>query len=142
MVMLIPGIFKSKRHASSSSIWLSITEISKGRSWGSSGAVLGGSRSTMASLLVSLTNNQIFLSNFQRSFLMKLCIVVLECFVQIMTYVVAVCIYSWIERQRLSRQKINLPANQKGYGNSETTDEKLSASRIQIFRVPFSVIIF
>ena len=29
-----------------------------------------------------------------------------------------------------SRQKINLPANQKGYDKSETTDEKLSARRI------------
>ena len=29
-------------------------------------------------------------------------------------------------------QKINLPANQKGYDNSETTIRKLSARRIQI----------
>ena len=41
-----------------------------------------------------------------------------------------------------SRQKINLPANQKGYDKSETTDEKLSARRIQIYWVYFSVIIF
>ena len=38
--------------------------------------------------------------------------------------------------------KIDLPTNQKGCDNSETTDEKLSARRIQIFRVSFSVIIF
>ena len=31
-----------------------------------------------------------------------------------------------------SRRKINLPANQKGYDESDTTDEKLSARRIQI----------
>ena len=42
----------------------------------------------------------------------------------------------------ISRQKINLPANHKSYDNSETTDEKLLARRIQIFRVPFSVTIF
>ena len=30
-------------------------------------------------------------------------------------------------------RKINLPANQKGYDNSETTNEKLSARRIQIY---------
>ena len=35
-----------------------------------------------------------------------------------------------------------LPANQKSYDNSETTVEKLSARRIQVFRVPFSMIIF
>ena len=29
--------------------------------------------------------------------------------------------------------KINLPTNQKGYDKSETTDEKVSARRIQIF---------
>ena len=39
-------------------------------------------------------------------------------------------------------KNFNLPENQKGYDNSETTDEKLSARRIRIFRVPFSVIIF
>ena len=39
-------------------------------------------------------------------------------------------------------RKINLLVNQKGYDNSETTDEKLSARRIQIFPVPSSVIIF
>ena len=50
--------------------------------------------------------------------------------------------YSWIERQLPSRQKINLPTNQKGYDKSETTDEKLSARRIQIYLVYFSVIIF
>ena len=38
--------------------------------------------------------------------------------------------------------KINLPTNQKGYDKSETTDEKLSARRIQIYWVYFSVIIF
>ena len=32
-----------------------------------------------------------------------------------------------------SRQKINLPANQKGYDNSEITVGKLSARTIQIF---------
>ena len=45
--------------------------------------------------------------------------------------------YSWIECQRLSRQKINLPANQKGYDNFETTVGKLSARRIQICLVQF-----
>ena len=39
-------------------------------------------------------------------------------------------------------QKINLPTNQRGYDKSETTDEKLSARRIQIFWIYFSVIIF
>ena len=39
-------------------------------------------------------------------------------------------------------RKINLPANQKGYDNSETTIGKFSARRIQIFQVPFSMIIF
>ena len=38
-------------------------------------------------------------------------------------------------------QKNNFPANQKGYDNFETTDEKLLVRRIQIFQVPFSVII-
>ena len=37
--------------------------------------------------------------------------------------------------------KVNLPTNQKGYDNSETTDKKLSARRIQIFRVPLSLTI-
>ena len=32
----------------------------------------------------------------------------------------------------MSRQKINLPTSQKSYDKSETTDEKLSARRIQI----------
>ena len=41
-----------------------------------------------------------------------------------------------------SRQTINLPTNQKGYDKSETTIEKLSARRIQICWVYFSVIIF
>ena len=41
-----------------------------------------------------------------------------------------------------SRQKNNLPTNQKGYDKSETTDEKLSARRIQIYWVYFSLIIF
>ena len=41
-----------------------------------------------------------------------------------------------------SRRKINLPTNQKGYDKSETTDEKLLARRIQIFRVYFSLVIF
>ena len=34
-------------------------------------------------------------------------------------------------------QKINLPTNQKGYDNSETTVGKLSARRIQICRIYF-----
>ena len=33
--------------------------------------------------------------------------------------------------------KINLPANQKGYNTFETTAGKLSARRIQIFRIYF-----
>ena len=41
-----------------------------------------------------------------------------------------------------SRQKINLPTNQRGYDTFETTVGKLSASRIQIYVVYFSVIIF
>ena len=36
-----------------------------------------------------------------------------------------------------NRQKINLPTNQKGCDNSETTVEKLSARRIQIYLVYF-----
>ena len=40
-----------------------------------------------------------------------------------------------------SRQKINLPTNQRGYDNSETTVGKLSARRIQIYCVYFSLII-
>ena len=39
-------------------------------------------------------------------------------------------------------QNINLPTNQKSYNNSETTVGKLSARRIQICQVHFSVIIF
>ena len=42
----------------------------------------------------------------------------------------------------ISRRNINLPTNQKGYDNSETTVGKHLARRIQIFRVYFSVIIF
>ena len=38
--------------------------------------------------------------------------------------------------------KINLPTNQRGCDKSETTDEKLSARRIQICCIYFSVIIF
>ena len=41
-----------------------------------------------------------------------------------------------------SRQKINLPTNQRGYDTFETTVGKLSARRIQICEVYFSVIIF
>ena len=41
--------------------------------------------STMTLLMVSLTNMQVLLSNFQRPFLMELCIVVLECFLQVVT---------------------------------------------------------
>ena len=49
-------------------------------------------------------------------------------------YVNIYIVYSWIERQRLSRQKNNLPVTQKGYDTFETTVGKLSARRIQIFR--------
>ena len=42
----------------------------------------------------------------------------------------------------MSRQQINLSANQKGYDTFETTVGKLSARRIQIFRVHFCVIHF
>ena len=38
-------------------------------------------------------------------------------------------------------KKYNLRTNHKGYDKSETTDEKLSARRIQIYLVYFSVII-
>ena len=41
-----------------------------------------------------------------------------------------------------SRQKNILPTNQKGYDTFETTVGKLSARRIQIYVVYFSVIIF
>ena len=51
--------------------------------------------------------------------------------------------YSWIERQlHMNQQKNNFPANQRDYDNSETTVEKLSARRVQIFWIYFSVIIF
>ena len=42
----------------------------------------------------------------------------------------------------MSRQKNNLPTNQEGYEKSETTDEKLSARRIQICLVYFCKIYF
>ena len=45
-------------------------------------------------------------------------------------------------RSTICTQKIYLPANRTGYDHSETTVGKLSARRIQIFRVPFFVIIF
>ena len=80
MLMSIPSIFKSKRHASSSSMWSNRMETSSGRTRGSSGMISGGSHSAMASLMVSLTNMHVFLSNFQKPFLMELCIVVLERF--------------------------------------------------------------
>ena len=59
--------------------------------------------------------------------------------------VTCLCIFVWTQIMTLqldwtsntSRQKINLPTNQKGYDKSETTDEKLSARRIQICRVYF-----
>ena len=51
--------------------------------------------------------------------------------------------YSWIADQRAKRtRKIDLPTSQKGYGSSETTVWKLSAMKIQICPVKFSVIIF
>ena len=45
-------------------------------------------------------------------------------------------------RSAIRTRKINLPANQKSYDNSETTVGKLSARRNQICRIYFSVIIF
>ena len=60
--------------------------MSNGCSVGSSGMTSGGSRSTMASPLVSLTNMHVVWSNLWRPFLMVLCIVVLECLVQVMTW--------------------------------------------------------
>ena len=39
-------------------------------------------------------------------------------------------------------KKINLPENQKGYNESETIDENISAKSIQIFQIYFSVISF
>ena len=45
--------------------------------------------------------------------------------------------YSWFANQQDAHKKINLPANQKGYNNSETTVGKLSARIIQIFRIHF-----
>ena len=42
----------------------------------------------------------------------------------------------------ISRQKINLPTNQKSYDNSKTTVGKLLARRNQICQVYFSAIIF
>ena len=50
--------------------------------------------------------------------------------------------YSWIGRPIQADKKVNLPMSEKGYDNSETTVGKLSARRIQIFWVYFSVIIF
>ena len=50
--------------------------------------------------------------------------------------------YSWIADQREKHKKINFLTSQKGYDNSETTVGKLSARRIQIFQVPFSMVIF
>ena len=59
------------------------------------------------------------------------------------------CIALWREeyvqldcRSARRTRTFNLPTNQKGYGNFETTVGKLSARRIRISRVPFSVIIF
>ena len=86
MVMSIPSIFKSERHASSSNMWSKRTEMSNGRSLGSSGMTSCGSRSTMVSLLVSLTNMHVFWCNLWRPFLMVLCIVILACLVQVMTW--------------------------------------------------------
>ena len=45
-------------------------------------------------------------------------------------------------RSAIRTRKINLPVNQKGEDNSETTVGKLWARRIQIFPVLFSVVIF
>ena len=54
--------------------------------------------------------------------------------VAIMVYIYAISsTYSWIGRPiSTSRQKINLPKNQKEYDTLETTVGKLSARRIQI----------
>ena len=60
MVMSIPSIFKSERHASSSNMWSKRMEMSNGCSLGSSGMTSGGSRSIVASLLVILTNMYVF----------------------------------------------------------------------------------
>ena len=40
----------------------------------------------------------------------------------------------------MSQQRINLPVNQKGWDNSETTIGKLSVRKIQIYRVFFGKI--
>ena len=45
-------------------------------------------------------------------------------------------------RSGIHTRTINLSANRKGYGTFETTVGQLSARRIHIFLVPFSVIIF
>ena len=47
-----------------------------------------------------------------------------------------------LDVQKRSDKKNNLPTNQNGYDNSETIVGKLSARKTQIFRIPFSVIIF
>ena len=41
--------------------------------------------------------------------------------------------YSWIANPQDAHEKINLPANQKGYNTFEATVGKLSARRIQIY---------
>ena len=54
-------------------------------------------------------------------------------------------VLNWVQldfRSVRRTRKTNLPTNQKGYDDSETTLEKLMARRIQIFRVYFSVVIF
>ena len=51
-------------------------------------------------------------------------------------------VLNWVQldfRSVRRTRKTNLPTNQKGYDDSETTLEKLMARRIQIFRVYFSV---
>ena len=50
--------------------------------------------------------------------------------------------YSWIADKLSAHKKTIFLANRKGYGNSKITIAKLSAKRIQIFWLPFSVIIF
>ena len=109
MVMSIPIIFKSERHASLSGMWSNITETSNGRNLGSSGTTFGGSRSAMVSLLMSLTVMQGFFSVFQRPFLMELCIVVLGCLAQDITWSPnASMIFPHVQRSRCCGQRGSL----------------------------------
>ena len=135
MVMSIPIIFKSERHASLSSMWSNITETSNGRNLGSSGTTLGGSRSTIVSLLMSLTVMQVLFSVFQRPFLMELCIVVLGCLVQDITWSPnASMIFPHMQRKRCCRQRGSLSLRFSITANSSFGLRFLGSSRLMSVR--------